>query len=824
MFHQHYGIFKWQLLLLSALIISIPSLRSASAQNITALNMGMSNPIMSPDPPARTNRAPRRGSESLPKGKVNSEKEAPPRIDELRDDKQQKIDDAIDDGNKARERNQYEVAVASYEKVSKLDPADSRAHYGLGNIYSDLTCTDSAIGEYREAVRLKKDFHDALIALGYAYVNKERYEEAEQQFLEVFKTTPTDISAKIGLAFLSAKRKKYEDAVTQLKLITDNKSIGNQDRALAHLILGDIYSLQQEWGQEADEYRKTISLNPDISRAYLSLGIAELLPAMTRFGGIDVRELKTEDRENVIKVARTATEHIRQAIYEHKFNHPLGYWYLAIGLIWQFNFREAESNLDTYLAKVKELESELSSIAKTKTCDYGFATLYAHGYRQFGFLYNEELLLETNPQKKDELLKKSIENFKQVIRLKEDDAGAHEVLGMSYLNQGKVLEAIEHLEKAISYETNESNKASTYSSLGLAYSFAGRTPEAIDSLNRAIKIQPQNSSHYLSLGLVFERQANFDEAITQVRKAIALEGRPTAHSSYYLAVLYFQKARQKNTDGDYEEAIKLANGIIEINQTYATAYLLLGQIYKFYKNGTMISEAVKNYELAAKYDERNPVTYGSLGDLYVGVNDDAAIYNLKKAIELKPDNPQYYWELALAYRNKHDEAEAIKQLLGAIKLDENYLNAYLDLASIYRTQNNYSEAMKYLNKAAGFAPADFRLTKELAKMSESQGKRDEAIHYYEEAIKLLKPDDNSFGRELYLCRIQRLRGNFSDAIRCFQKLKLPSVEDPGTIIYDVGVTYIASKNKKAAIEQYQQLMKIKSALADDLFRQINALK
>lgn len=70
----------------------------------------------------------------------------------------------------------------------------------------------------------------------------------------------------------------------------------------------------------------------------------------------------------------------------------------------------------------------------------------------------------------------------------------------------------------------------------------------------------------------------------------------------------------------------------------------------------------------------------------------------------------------------------------------------------------------------------------------------------------------------------RLKGRYADAIGCFEKLKLPSVEDPGTILYDVGVTHIAAKNKKGALAQYEQLKKVQSALAADLMSQINEMK
>jgi tetratricopeptide (TPR) repeat protein len=130
------------------------------------------------------------------------------------------IDEAISEGNKAREANNYQKAFANYLKVAEqLDPKDPRAVYGIGTVYSDLACNDKAIQSFTEALKLDRNFYDALIALGYSYAANERYEEAEAQFQAVLKKTPGDARAKIGLAYIATKKKQYDAAINQLKLI-----------------------------------------------------------------------------------------------------------------------------------------------------------------------------------------------------------------------------------------------------------------------------------------------------------------------------------------------------------------------------------------------------------------------------------------------------------------------------------------------------------------------------------------------------------------------------------------------------------------------------
>src|SRR5690349_10173482 len=154
------------------------------------------------------------------------------------------IEQAIDEGNKAREASDYEKAFANYSRVAnELNPKDARAAYGLGNIYSDLACYDQAVQAYADALRLDKNFHDARIALGFSYATSERYEEAEAEFRAVLKT-PVDSQARIGLAFIAAKKKHYDEAIDQLNLVITTGSTKTKDRATAYLYLGNIYAEQ----------------------------------------------------------------------------------------------------------------------------------------------------------------------------------------------------------------------------------------------------------------------------------------------------------------------------------------------------------------------------------------------------------------------------------------------------------------------------------------------------------------------------------------------------------------------------------------------------
>ena len=729
------------------------------------------------------------------------------------------IEQAINDGNEAREANNYEKAFASYRLAEELSPKDPRAVYGLGNVYFDLECSDQAIQAYNDALRLDEDFHDALIALGNLYLNKDRYEDAEAQFQAVSRKTPNDAYARIGLAYLAAKKKQYNDAIGQFKTILADTSIDSKQRAVAYLYLGNIYVAQNRWEDAASNFKKAIEHNRNLSVAYVRLGQTELLPQLSRFSLFAREEMRIEDRQRIVKAAQSAAEYIRTAIYAHNYKHPFGNLLLAHALLNQFNYQEALANVDEYAEKVNKLKAH--SLATN--CNAGFKQLYVFAYLYRALIYNKQAMFEKDGLKRDEYFARVSENAQKLIEAKEDEPAGYMLLGQVNFERGNCSEAIPQFEKGLIFQNKEINDSSRIL-LAFCYERLGYDKEAIRAYTESLRYDPNSVHSRLGLASINEKNGNFDEAIRLTREAIELSPEPTAFLYRQSALSYYSRARVKNTEADYEEAIKLLRKALDLNQSYWPAYLSLGNVYKFYKDGLYADEALANYQQAEKYAPTDATIKFQIGDLFYSVkkNHSAAINYFEEAIKLKPDYVLAYWELGVAHRDRGDDSEAIKQLKAAINLDDKYLSAYLELADLYDRQKNYDEAVKLLLKAADKLPVEYLPYKELGRVYSHQEKNREAIENYEKAISLMKADEAWF-RDTLRCRVVRLRGQYTDSIKCVQSLILPASE-AARIPYEIGLTYVASKNKEAALIQYEQLKLMKSGLAEDLLRQIADMK
>ncbi len=99
----------------------------------------------------------------------------------------EQFEKAIEEGNNERNGRNYVQAEVAYLRAQNLKLNDSRAIYGLGNLYSDQGRWEEAEKAYRSAIKIDPTNPDAYIALSFVLTQPiagtnliERYAEAEK--------------------------------------------------------------------------------------------------------------------------------------------------------------------------------------------------------------------------------------------------------------------------------------------------------------------------------------------------------------------------------------------------------------------------------------------------------------------------------------------------------------------------------------------------------------------------------------------------------------------------------------------------------------------
>lgn len=125
---------------------------------------------------------------------------------------EEKFQDAISDGNDARDARKFDAAEASYRAALKLKPTDARAFQGLGNVFIDQQRWDDAENAHRKAVDVAATNPDVLVALSFVLVqprsgalNAKRFADAEYFAKRATQLQPTNAVAfdRLGAAMIA---------------------------------------------------------------------------------------------------------------------------------------------------------------------------------------------------------------------------------------------------------------------------------------------------------------------------------------------------------------------------------------------------------------------------------------------------------------------------------------------------------------------------------------------------------------------------------------------------------------------------------------------
>lgn len=148
----------------------------------------------------------------------------------------------IEKGNAERDARNYVAAEASYHRAQVLNPNDSRAIYGLGNLFTDQQRWEEAEKAYRLAIQLEPNSPEAHIALS-------------------FILTQPVVGANLGDRYAEAEK------MARQAIQLDDKN------AVAYDQLGASLELRGQIGDETEKnYRRAIQLDPNFALAYAHLG------------------------------------------------------------------------------------------------------------------------------------------------------------------------------------------------------------------------------------------------------------------------------------------------------------------------------------------------------------------------------------------------------------------------------------------------------------------------------------------------------------------------------------------------------------------------
>ena len=161
-------------------------------------------------------------------------------------------------------------------------------------------------------------------------------------------------------------------------------------------------------------------------------------------------------------------------------------------------------------------------------------------------------------------------------------------------------------------------------------------------------------------------------------------------------------------------------------------------------NAGKLNQAIEKIDLLKSNVSDNPIIFNLAGACFAGLGQfENAIKNYHKAVSLKPDFPDFHFNLGNSYMaiGELDEAaECFKEVL--IHLPGNF-NALFNLAAVYQKLENFDDAIEQYQNAINYNP-ESKSNKTLALTNlgfvfHEIRQYDDAIDSYKQALKL-SPD------------------------------------------------------------------------------------
>jgi len=342
--------------------------------------------------------------------------------------------------------------------------------------------------------------------------------------------------------------------------------------------------------------------------------------------------------------------------------------------------------------------------------------------------------------------------FNTVLKREPDHAMAHFRLGEIYLSQGRLNEAINHLDRAIKIappmgsaglRLAEAYERMAHFRLGKIYLSQGRLDEAINHLDRAIKIAPPMGSAGLRLAEAYERKGELKNAIQTLEAVLSETDDTTAELAGLVStglerLRRLEMIRSKTREGialfrseESEAAEKAFREVLSVQAENPEIHRLLGVVLG--KEGRF-DEAIDHFKTSLLLKPDLLESRKVLADLYI-LQDNAKLNEPKvglslaraelekaqlflddqdgpiaESIEAKLRDIEDQIEIAALTKrwtqqdHNKDIAAAMATLQEIVKIDPDHVIAYFNLANLAAQKTQYDQAEAFLKRAIEVNP------------------------------------------------------------------------------------------------------------------------
>jgi len=350
---------------------------------------------------------------------------------------------------------------------------------------------------------------------------------------------------------------------------------------------------------------------------------------------------------------------------------------------------------------------------------------------------------------------KSLEHLNQAIRLKPDHAEALVTRATVYLNEGEPLKAVPDLERAVKLIPNQPRALVL---LGRAYVQLDRPQDAVPVLRRAYELAPTDTLALMYYGRALNQTGQEQEG-AKILDQLAVVGGDKLGKFVRPGTLNFLNLPPAEFNKEYERSLKIAvqsrSGAPDLRQKLARFYLETGRR----------EEGLAEYKGILSAQPGPDVLIDVGRDLLEAGEYEMARTSLERAIAAGAQ-PDARLDLVLVHQARHDSNSALRELDQIPEKDRNG-DFYLLRAHVLDSLGKVPEAIESLNLGLRKAPTRADLYENAAALLLKHRMDAEARRVLDQAAVVLPNEP-----ELLLLRamVLAINGRGGDAIAAIIKI------------------------------------------------------
>jgi tetratricopeptide (TPR) repeat protein len=492
----------------------------------------------------------------------------------------------------------YEDSLSCYQNLIELDPDNVSTYTGQGFVLFGLGRYEEALDSYQKAIDLDSQCVDALILQGIVLFEQNLYEKVIESTQKVIDIHPKSTDAWVNRGAALSRLNRHEEALESYQKAIDIAphfvhAWTNKGSTLIDL---------KQYKEALESSQRAIDIDPQFINAWVNKGTAlsmldryeEALISYHKATEIDPKSTDAwiNKGATLINLKRyeealisyqqlialdskssDAWNRLGSVLFRlNRYEEALVNYQKAIDL--DPKFLVSWLNKGISLSELERYEEALTMFQKAIDIDPNFI----NGWNHLG-----DTLFEL------ERYEEALTMFQKAIDINPKSVDAWHYRGISLFGLGRYEEALE-----ISYKVTDldPNFVNGWNRQGIVLLYMGRYEESIATCDRALELDSQNFDALNTQSLALSLLKNFDKAIIAIDRAIKLASSDVLLQANRGIIL----ARA----GRYSEAFTVCEQSIDRHPKHEIGY----------------------YAKACYYSLQNEI--------------DLAIYNMQKAIDIKP--------------------------------------------------------------------------------------------------------------------------------------------------------------------------------------------